>query len=119
MAVIVATKNPNEFYYIFRDAAASGQIGPWERDAGGDFVFVTKNEAWRDRVRFRATSRPPGQVNFNILGRADEPMSVGLYAHCHGRLVASLIEHFQGQLTFVTVSAAPHQDDWLPLGLAE
>lgn len=108
MAIVVKASMPRELLRAIRNAIDNASVENWEYDADGDFTYLEglyKHQAWFSaRVGI-------GRLTFNMVGRKDASVSVGLYAFYHGRFVEMLLRHFDDDFDDVRVTASAASGD--------
>jgi hypothetical protein len=102
MAVRAFTNEPKDLLLAIKKAIADGVITTWRIDADGDLTHTStqwKGKAWmRPKVL-------EDRLLFNIIASKNEEMSKAVYGVYHGRLVQTLLIHFDTKMTTVTATA--------------
>lgn len=103
MAIIIRTNNPEQLHADFTRAIRELQIVTWIVDNDGD--FTVERELWRNHAWMRYYKVDDGSIAFGIVESRKYPLVKDLYGIMHGRLVATLLTHFDGLITDIEVTS--------------
>lgn len=103
MAVIIKTHNPEQLRDNFTNAIRELKIVTWVVDSDGDFTI--KRELWRNHAWMRFYRIDDESIAFGIVESRKYPLMKDLYGIMHGRLVATLLTHFDGLITDIEVTS--------------
>ena len=103
MAVIIRTNSPEQLHDSFTSAIRELRILTWTVDADGD--FTVERELWRNHAWMRYKKVDEGTIAFGIVESRKYPLMKDLYGIMHGRLVATLLTHFDGLITDIEVTS--------------
>lgn len=100
MAVRAFTDDPEELLSALKEAIADGIIETWQIDSDGDLTHTSTQWGRRAWMRPRVLG---DRLLFNIIASKKEKMSKTIYGVYHGRLIQTLLIHFDNKIK--TVSA--------------
>ena len=103
MAVIIRTNSPEQLRDSFTSAIRDLQIVTWVVDSDGDFTI--KRELWRNHAWMRFYKIDDGSIAFGIVESKKYPLMKDLYGIMHGRLVATLLTHFDGLIKDIEITS--------------
>ena len=103
MAVIIKTNSPEQLHDGFTNAIREFQILTWSVDSDGD--FTVERELWRNHAWMRYYRIDGESVAFGIVESRKYPLVKDLYGIMHGRLVATLLTHFDGLISDIEVTS--------------
>ena len=103
MAIIIKTSNPEQLYKGFTNAINDYSILTWIVDGDGDFTI--KRESWRNHAWMRYYKINNESVAFGIVESRNYPLAKELYGIMHGRLVATLLTHFDDIIFDIEVTS--------------
>lgn len=92
MAIIIKTNRPDQIYEDFIRAINNLSIETWVVDSDGDLTI--KRELWRNHAWMRYYKINEESIAFGIVESRKYPLLKDLYGIMHGRLVATLLTHF-------------------------
>ena len=96
MAAYFDTNTPKKLLASFKKAIDDGHIITWAYDEDGDFTHTApqwKNKAWM------CPSVENNRLVFNILKPESTALNPEVYAIYHGRIIESLLAHFDNLFT--------------------
>jgi hypothetical protein len=96
MATYFKTNTPNKLLTSFKKAIDDGHIVTWAYDKDGDFTHTAPQ--WKDKAWLRPTVQNDRLV-FNILAPKNISLTDEVYAIYHGRIIESLLAHFDSLFT--------------------
>jgi len=102
MAVRAFTTDPEKLLSALKVAIAEGVIETWRIDADGDLTHTS--EQWSRRAWMRPKVLDD-RLLFNIIASKNEKMSKTVYGIYHGRLIQTLLVHFDRQIDTVAATA--------------
>ncbi len=102
MAVRAFTDNPRELLSALKKAIADGVITTWRIDSDGDLTHTAEQWARRAWMRPKVLE---DRLLFNIIASKEEKMSKTLYGVYHGRLIQTLLIHFDSKMKTVSATA--------------
>ena len=102
MAVRAFTDEPGELYSALKRAIVEGVIETWRIDSDGDLTHTSTQ--WGGRAWMRP-SVLEDLLLFNIVASKKEKMSKTLYGVYHGRLIQTLLIHFDDKMKTVCATA--------------
>jgi hypothetical protein len=115
MAVMVICNNPQNLLSNIKTAIQNGTIETWIVDKDGDLSHSPPQ--WLFQAWFRP-SPEQGKLVFYILGAKAKAMTKTIYGVYHGRLIESLLTHFDLEFSYAYATALPTGKDWVkPPGL--
>lgn len=103
MAVIIRTNSPEQLHDSFTAAIHELRILTWTVDSDGD--FTVERELWRNHAWMRYYRIDDDSIAFGIVESRKYPLMKDLYGIMHGRLVATLLTHFDGLITDIEVTS--------------
>ena len=103
MAVRAFTDNPEALLTAIKKAVASGTITTWEIDADGDLTHTSKQWAKKAWMRPKVLD---DRLLFNIVAAKGVTMSKTVYGIYHGRLIQTLLTHFDAMMKTVSATAS-------------
>lgn len=103
MALIIKTNNPERLRENFTTAIRELRILTWTVDSDGD--FTVERELWRNHAWMRYYRIDDKSVAFGIVESRKYPLVKDLYGIMHGRLVATLLTHFDGLISEIEVTS--------------
>ncbi len=103
MAIIIKTNDPEQLHNAFVDSIRELRITTWMVDDDGDFTI--KRETWRNHAWMRYYPIDNDSVAFGIVESRKYPLVKDLYGIMHGRLVATLLTHFDTLITNIDVTS--------------
>ncbi len=103
MAIIIRTNSPDQLRERFINAIRNLQILTWIVDSDGDFTI--KRELWRNHAWMRFYRVDDNSVAFGIVESKKYPLNKDLYGIIHGRLVATLLTHFDEIILDIKVTS--------------
>ena len=102
MAIIIKTDNPQVVCDLFTQNVSNRDITTWIVDADGDFTIA--NPKWTYKAWMRPIiSREGNTLVFGFVSSRKHDITKGLYGIYHGRLVATLIAHYDHLIDSVTI----------------
>ena len=108
MAVRAFTDDPQALLSALKDAISNGVIETWRIDTDGDLTHTATQWAGRAWMRPKVLE---DRLLFNIIASKREKMSKTLYGVYHGRLVQTLLIHFDDKMRIVSATALGTPDD--------
>ena len=102
MAVRAFTSEPRKLLSALKEAIAEGTIDTWRIDADGDLTHTARQWAGKAWMRPRVLD---DRLVFNIIAPKNEKMSKTVYGVYHGRLIQSLLIHFDEKILTLTATA--------------
>ena len=106
--VSVSTSSPSLLLQRFKNAIDNKHVVTWKYYADGDFTHTPPQ--WADKAYMRP-SIESGKLKFNIVKTASLAVTTPVYAVYHGRLIESLMEHFDQTFTDAYGTAMPGAGD--------
>ena len=103
MAIIIRTNNPDLLLDGFTRAINDFRISTWIVDSDGDYTI--KRELWRNHAWMRFYRIDSCSVAFGIVESKKYPLLKDLYGIMHGRLVATLLTHFDNLISDIEVTS--------------
>lgn len=103
MAVIIRTNSPEQLHDSLTAAIRELRILTWTVDSDGD--FTVERELWRNHAWMRYYRIDDDSIAFGIVESRKYPLMKDLYGIMHGRLVATLLTHFDGLITDIEVTS--------------
>lgn len=103
MAVIIKTNTPDALRDAFIRGIKNFDIQTWIVDADGDFTI--RRELWRNHAWMRYKRINENYVAFGIVESRKYPMLKDLYGIMHGRLIATLLTHFDNMILDIEVTS--------------
>jgi len=110
MAVYFSTTTPQTLLNAFKKAIDDKHIVTWGYDADGDFTHTA--EQWKAQAWFRPLIKS-GSLRFTIMKRKDSHVSPVVYAIYHGRLIETMLAHFDTVFTDGVATAKAQSDDMI------
>ena len=102
MAIIITTKYPQTVCDLFAQDVNYRNITTWIVDADGDFTIA--NPKWTNKAWMRPIIPHEGNtLVFGFVSSRKHDITKGLYGIYHGRLVATLIAHYDNLIDSVTI----------------
>lgn len=108
MSVHILTNSPNALLLSFKKAILEKKILTWSSDADGDFTHAT--EQWRNLAWFRPELRNDRLV-LSIIKPTNSKISSVVYAIYHGRIIESMLAHFDKNFSNAFATALPSDKD--------
>lgn len=108
MAVRAFTDNPQALLSALKKAIADGTITTWRIDSDGDLTHTA--EQWARRAWMRPKILED-RLLFNIIASKGEKMSKTVYGVYHGRLIQTLLIHFDRKMKTVSATALETSGD--------
>jgi len=102
MAVRAFTDDPEELLFALKKAISDGVIQTWRVDSDGDLTHASAQ--WGGRAWMRPKILEDRLV-FNIIASKKEKMSKTVYGVYHGRLIQTLLVHFDNKMKTVSATA--------------
>jgi hypothetical protein len=102
MAVRAFTDEPQELLSAIKKAIAEGVIETWRIDSDGDLTHTSTQWGGRAWMRPKVLE---DRLLFNIVASKKEKMSKTLYGVYHGRLIQTLLIHFDSKMKTVSATA--------------
>jgi hypothetical protein len=102
MAVRAFTDEPKELLSAIKKAIAEGVIETWRIDSDGDLTHTSAQWGGRAWMRPKVLE---DRLLFNIVASNKEKMSKTLYGFYHGRLIQTLLIHFDNRMKTVSATA--------------
>ena len=103
MAIIIRTSSPEQLREGFTRAINDFIISTWIVDSDGDYTIT--RELWRNHAWMRFYRIDNRSVAFGIVESKKYPLKKDLYGIMHGRLVATLLTHFDGLISDIEVTS--------------
>lgn len=103
MAVIIRTNKPEQLHADFKKAIRELRIETWIVDRDGD--FTVERERWRNHAWMRYYKIDEDSIAFGIVESRKYPLVKDLYGIMHGRLVATLLTHFDNLITNIEITS--------------
>ena len=103
MAVIIITNTPDALRDAFIRGIKNFHIHTCIVDADGDFTI--RRELWRNHAWMRYKRINENYVAFGIVESRKYPMLKDLYGIMHGRLIATLLTHFDNMILDIEVTS--------------
>ena len=103
MAVIIKTNTPDQLHDSFTKAIRELKILTWTVDGDGD--FTVERELWRNHAWMRYYRVGDDSIAFGIVESRKYPLMKDLYGIMHGRLVATLLTHFDSLISDIEVTS--------------
>jgi hypothetical protein len=104
MAVTVNTSSPKAILDGLKKAIDERRIQTWAYDSDGDFTHSAQQ--W-NREAWMRPSVVTGGLVFNILPPQGKQISKEIYGIYHGRLIETLLVHFDTQFSNANATALP------------
>ncbi len=119
MAIIIETDYIDSIYNGLIEKIHSGQIKTWIIDNDKDITIA--NMRWRNKAWFKIKKKPENnQLLFGIIPSRRNEMSKALYGIFHGRLISTLLAHFDEEIEDIRVTPGFYVDiDYIPSELLE
>lgn len=93
MAIIIKSNNPQMLLETFVDGINSNEIATWIVDSDNDFTIA--NAKWAYKAWMRPIIKKESNcLVFGIVSSTKHEITKGLYGIFHGRLVATLLSHY-------------------------
>jgi hypothetical protein len=108
MAVRAYTDQPAALLSAIKKKVASGAITTWVIDAEGDLTHAS--EQWTQKAWMRPKVLED-RLLFNIIGVKEGKMSRTIYAVYHGRLIQTLLVHFDDMIRTAAATAVGTSGD--------
>jgi hypothetical protein len=108
MAVTVVTSSPKALLDAFKKAINERRIQTWAYDSDGDFTHSAQQ--W-NRAAWMRPSFGTGGLVFTIVAPQGKQISKEVYGIYHGRLIETLLVHFDNQFSTANASALPVMAD--------
>jgi hypothetical protein len=108
MAVRAFTDDPDKLLSALKAAIARGAIETWQIDSDGDLTHTSTQWGRRAWMRPRVME---DRLLFNIIASKKEKMSKTIYGVYHGRLIQTLLIHFDDKITTVSATAVGTKGD--------
>ncbi|OUJ17093.1 hypothetical protein HK27_02180 [Acetobacter orientalis] len=102
MAVRVFTDAPEKLLSALKQAITDGVIQTWEIDSDGDLTHTSIQ--WGGKAWMRPHLLDD-RVVFNIIASKKTSMSKTVYGVYHGRLIQTLLIHFDDKMKTVSATA--------------
>ncbi len=102
MAVRAFTDDPEGLLGALKKAIAEGAIETWRIDSDGDLTHTAAQWAGRAWMRPKVLE---DRLLFNIIASKKEKMSKTIYGVYHGRLIQTLLTHFDEKMKIVSATA--------------
>lgn len=103
MALIIRTDSPEQLREGFTKAIRELDIVTWVVDSDGDFTI--KRELWRNHAWMRFYRIDDESIAFGIVESRNYPLLKELYGIMHGRLVATLLTHFDSIIKDIEITS--------------
>ena len=103
MAVIIRTNYPEQLHDSFTRAIRELRIVTWTVDEDGD--FTVERELWRNHAWMRFSRVNDESIAFGIVESRKYPLTKELYGIMHGRLVATLLTHFDSLISDIELTS--------------
>jgi hypothetical protein len=91
MAITVPTNEPLDLLSQIKTDISEQRLQEWELDSDGDMTL--SNAEYRAKAWFRPYVKD-GKLVFGIIPANEPKMTQSLFAHYHGRLLGTLLEHY-------------------------
>lgn len=108
MSVNFPTSTPNNLLSAFKKTIDDKRVVTWSYDSAGDFTHAV--EQWKNKAWFRPEVKS-GQLIFWIIRPQGLKVSSEVYAIYHGRMIESMLAHFDKDFTSGVASAQPNGSD--------
>ena len=108
MAVRAFTSEPRDLLRALKEAIAEGTIDTWRIDADGDLTHTARQWSAKAWMRPRIYD---DRLVFNIIAAKNEKMSKTVYGVYHGRLIQTLLVHFDYKIERLVATAQATADD--------
>jgi hypothetical protein len=108
MAVRAFTNEPKRLLSALKEAIAEGRIDTWRIDADGDLTHTARQWAGKAWMRPRIFD---DRLVFNIIASKTEKMSKTVYGVYHGRLIQTLLIHFDDRIERLVATARATAED--------
>lgn len=109
MAVYFKSDNPQGLLNSFKKAINDNDIVTWaEKD--GYFTHTTSTNQWKDRAFFLPQIKD-GYLIMNLIKPKNGKISTDVYAIYHGRIIESLLTHFDQKFSNAYATALPVSGD--------
>lgn len=102
MAVRAFTSDPERLLSALKEAIADGVVETWKIDSDGDLTHTSTQWGRRAWMRPRVLK---DRLLFNIIASKKEKMSKTVYGVYHGRLIQTLLIHFDDKIETVSATA--------------
>jgi hypothetical protein len=102
MALRAFTDNPQALLDAIKKAIENGEIETWKLDSDGDLTHGSQQWGGRAWMRPKVLE---DRLLFNIIGSTEDKMSRTLYGVYHGRLMQTLLTHFDTKMKTVSATA--------------
>lgn len=110
MAVRAFTSDSRYLLLALKKAIADGTITTWQIDNDGDLTHTSAQ--WEGKAWMRPKVLED-RLLFNIIAPKDDGVSKAVYGVYHGRLVQTLLIHFDDQINTVTATALGTSGDYI------
>jgi len=108
MAVHFITGTPSTLLASFKKAISDKQIVTWSCDSAGDFTHAT--DQWKNLAWFRPEVKSDRLI-FKIIRPQGLKVGSEVYAIYHGRLIESILAHFDNSFTNAFATALASDGD--------
>ncbi|MBK6545755.1 MAG: hypothetical protein IPG12_10860 [Saprospiraceae bacterium] len=109
MAVYFKTNSPQRLLNLFKKAIADNKIVTWtEKD--GYFTHDTKTDQWKGLAYFFPQVKPNALI-LNIIKPKDRTISSEVYAIYHGRVIETMLAHFDKEFSEANATALAEAGD--------
>lgn len=104
MAVIVYSSSPSTLRNCIYSAIAQGKIQTWEVDSDGD--ITVRNLNWNRKAWFQIQLHEvAGLLTFGLIPSKNYILTNELYGVYHGRILSTLLAHFDFMINKVEASS--------------
>jgi len=108
MAIFVFTGSPQVVWEKIRAAIGQGRIETWEIDTDNDLTHSPPQ--WKNKAWFRCYVNND-KLSFALFGVKGIAMTKVVYGVYHGRLIETLLAHFDTEFSSISATASRAQID--------
>jgi hypothetical protein len=108
MAIIIYTKNPNDFLDKIYSAIDKGDIDTWSYNTDKDLTHSP--DQWKNKAWFRPIT-DIDILRFGIVANQKIEFTYQLYGLYHGRFIETLLTHFNNEFIRISTTAKPIEPD--------
>lgn len=102
MAIFIKTQYPKKLNESLDKAISNHEILTWMKDEDGDYTIT--REQWKFHAWFKLYIEDK-KIIFGIIQSQKYEMTRELYAIYHGRLVVTLLSHFDSMIDEINVTS--------------
>lgn len=111
MAVLIKVKMPQTFMDEIMKAIDENKIQTWTYDSDNDLTHSL--DQWKNKAWMRPRAIKDSEIYnfaFGFIGNKNVVTTKVLYAVYHGRLVETLLSHFDTDITEIFVTSMPDRN---------